>query len=83
MASYNPAAQDLAIQIKRYAHEHYSSESLPWDILVECYTLDEIEDLIGGRQTFQSALQKIRSVLRHSRYPWQNSDGSFSQEENF
>lgn len=43
--------------VKRHAIAHYNNDG--WDIVVECYSDDEISSLIGDAQTITDAIARV------------------------
>lgn len=52
---------ELVEAVKDHAHEHY--EDGGWDVIVECWTDDEIATQIGGAKTVESALRKFSAFV--------------------
>jgi hypothetical protein len=53
----------LAPAIYKYAEDHYTDGG--WDVIVECWTLDMIEDYIieGGARTFVEAVALFKNIV--------------------
>jgi len=51
----------LLNQVKSHATRHYAEDA--WDIIVECYTDNELAALIGRASTLEGALRKCRAVI--------------------
>ena len=51
----------LLNQVKSYATQHYAEDA--WDIIIECYTDNELAALIGRASTLEGALRKCRAVI--------------------
>ena len=54
--------QEIVTAVRSHALENYERDG--WDFLVECYSDDEIVDLIDGARTVQGAIKKCAKVLR-------------------
>jgi carbamoylphosphate synthase large subunit len=52
---------ELVKAVKAHAVEHY--ESGGWDYLVECYSDEEVAELIGGARTVKGAIKKVGEVM--------------------
>lgn len=48
----------LLAQVKQYALDHYTDGG--WDVIVECFTDEELAEAIGGATTLKGALRKLR-----------------------
>ena len=53
--------QDLVTAVRAHANGNYEKDG--WDFLVECYSDDEIVDLIGGARTVNGAIKKCADLL--------------------
>ena len=53
--------QDLVTAVRAHANKNY--EKGGWDFLVECYSDDEIVDLIGKASTVDGAIKKCADLL--------------------
>tara|TARA_R110002020_G_scaffold15254_6_gene54540 strand:+ start:462 stop:686 length:225 start_codon:yes stop_codon:yes gene_type:complete len=53
--------QELVTAVRAHAIENY--EKGGWDFLVECYSDDEIVDLISGARTESGAIKKCANLL--------------------
>lgn len=51
----------LVQQVRQYAIEHY--EDGGWDVIVECYTDDEIASQITGARTLSTALKRFDTLI--------------------
>ena len=49
-------------EIKAFALANYNKDG--WDIVVECYSDDEIFELTGGCKTAQQAIEKIGRIVK-------------------
>ena len=49
--------QELVQAVKAYAHDHYNDGG--WDVIVECWTDDEIAEQIGRTTSLAGALKKF------------------------
>ena len=52
----------LLEQVKSHALAHYNEGA--WDIIVECYTDNELAALIGRASTLAGALRKCQDVIK-------------------
>jgi len=52
--------QDIAKYIYDYAKEHY--EDGGWDVIVECWTIDDIANTLEDDETQEEALEGFKSV---------------------
>ena len=52
--------QDIAKYIYNYAQEHYNEGG--WDVIVECWTLDDIVNRLEDDETKEEALESFKSV---------------------
>ena len=52
---------ELVNRIRDHAHTHYEEDG--WDILVECWSVNDILDCIGDAQTFEEAIIRISDTL--------------------
>jgi hypothetical protein len=52
---------ELVQMLKKYAFEHYEEDG--FDVLVECYTDAEIEELIAGARTINGCIKKVKDEL--------------------
>ncbi len=53
---------DLIKAVREHAKANYESDG--WDILVECYSDDDIRDIIGGAKTIKGAIRNAGFYLR-------------------
>lgn len=51
---------NLVEAVKEFAIRHYSEDG--WDIIVECYSDNEIKNIIGKARTEQGAIKKVREA---------------------
>lgn len=51
--------RELLAEVKAYAMEHYEQG---WDVFVEAYTDDELNEAIGKATTLRGALYKLRFI---------------------
>jgi hypothetical protein len=52
--------QDIAKYIYNYAQEHYNEGG--WDVIVECWTIDDIANRLEDDETKEEALESFKSV---------------------
>lgn len=52
----------LVRAVRRHADKHYDNDG--WDILVECWSDDEIAEVIGGARITPRAILKVRAALK-------------------
>lgn len=52
---------ELVNRIRQHALTHYEEDG--WDILVECWSTNDILDCIGDAQTFEQAIIRISDTL--------------------
>jgi hypothetical protein len=52
--------QDIAKYIYSYAQEHYDEGG--WDVIVECWTLNDIANSLEDDETKEEALESFKSV---------------------
>ena len=52
---------DLVAALKQYATDHYNDGG--WDVVVECYTDDEIADRIGDAKTLDEAVDAFDALI--------------------
>jgi hypothetical protein len=52
---------ELIAQIKAHALAHY--EDGGWDVIVECWSDEDIAETIGKATTLRGALKKIRDIV--------------------
>lgn len=55
------ANQALIDAVKAYALAHYDAGG--WDVVVECFTDEEIAEQIGKARTLEGALKKFSDVV--------------------
>jgi hypothetical protein len=53
--------QDLVAAVRAHANENY--EQGGWDFLVECYSDEEIVELIGGARSVNGAIKRCADLL--------------------
>lgn len=51
----------LVKAVKNFANENYEKDG--WDIVVECYSDAEIEEIIGGARTPAGAIKKVKAAV--------------------
>jgi len=56
--------QSLIAYIRRYANDHYNSRSVAWDVLVECWSDEDIAEELGDVRTERGARRALRPTLR-------------------
>tara|TARA_R110000803_G_scaffold82360_1_gene148508 strand:- start:260 stop:469 length:210 start_codon:yes stop_codon:yes gene_type:complete len=54
--------ENLVSAVKDFANINYNKDG--WDILVECYSDDDIAELIGNRKTIDSAIKVCRKDVK-------------------
>jgi len=54
--------KNLIEAVKSHAIENYAKDG--WDILVECYSDDDIAELIGKKNTIDSAIKECRKDVK-------------------
>ena len=54
--------KNLIDAVKAFACSNYEKDG--WDILVECYSDDDIAELIGNRKTIDSAIKACRKDVK-------------------
>lgn len=47
----------LVAQVRQHAEDHYTDGG--WDVIVECFTDEELAELIGEAATFEEALATV------------------------
>ena len=52
----------LVEAVKAFAYSNYNKDG--WDILIECYSDDDIAELIGNRKTIDSAIKACRKDVK-------------------
>jgi predicted RNase H-like HicB family nuclease len=52
---------ELINRIREHAHTHYEEDG--WDILAECWSVNDILDCIGDADTFEEAIIRISDTL--------------------
>ena len=52
----------LIAAVRAYARRNYERDG--WDVLVECYSDDDILEIIGKARTFEGAIAKLRRELK-------------------
>lgn len=52
---------ELVEAVKAHANEHY--EDGGWDVIVECWSDEEIAEAVKGTKTTAGAIRKMRSVV--------------------
>ena len=52
---------ELIQQIRAYAEDHYTDGG--WDVLVECWSDDDIAQCFGRSWTFTGALTKVAAIM--------------------
>lgn len=52
----------LAKAVMAHAETHYGDEGAAWDVIVECWTLDEITQELGRTRTLKGALKKFTEI---------------------
>ena len=52
--------QDIAKYIYNYAQEHYDDGG--WDVIVECWTINDIANSLRDDETQEEALESFRRV---------------------
>lgn len=52
---------ELVNRIRDHAHTHYEEDG--WDILVECWSVNDILDCIGDANTFEEAIIRVSDTL--------------------
>lgn len=57
----NDARRALIAAVKRYATDHYTDGG--WDVIVECFTDEELDVAIGKATTLRGALYKLRAPV--------------------
>lgn len=55
--------ESWAEDIQAHALIHYNSDG--WDYIVECFTLDEIVDIISSCYDYDEALKAVESIALH------------------
>lgn len=57
----NDARRELIREVKRYANDHYADGG--WDVIVECFTDEELNKAIGRATTLRGAIHKLRASV--------------------
>lgn len=57
----NDKTVELVNRIRDHAHIHYEEDG--WDILAECWSVNDILDCIGDANTFEEAIIRISDTL--------------------
>lgn len=57
----NELTKALVEAVKRHATEHYNDGG--WDVIVECWSDDELAHTIRGAKTVRGALRKVGTIV--------------------
>ena len=66
----------LIEQVKAYAREHY--EDGGWDVIVECWSDEDIAEQIGSARTLNGAIKRFKDIV--AIYSDRQADGRSYQE---
>lgn len=61
MAAVKATTEEMVAGVRAHAYKHYSKG---WDIIIECYTNEEIIAEIGGSKTVAGAVAKFGAIVR-------------------
>jgi hypothetical protein len=59
---YMTTTKEMVDAVKAHAVEHYEEDG--WDYLVECYSNEEVEELIGKCRTVSGAIKKVAKIMK-------------------
>ena len=54
-------SKELAKLVYAHAHKNYRHDG--WDIIVECYSTDELIEAIGIADTLDAAIKNVRRII--------------------
>lgn len=54
--------KQLVEAVKQHALDHYEEDG--WDYLVECYSDDEVAELIGDAKTVEEAIAAVGEIMK-------------------
>ena len=59
---YNVNMENLIDAVKAHATANYNKNG--WDFVLECFSDDQIKDIIGGARTIDGAIAKMREEIK-------------------
>ena len=54
--------KDIIFAVRQFAEKNYGKGG--WDILVECWSDEDIHKIVAGNKSANSAIKKVRECLR-------------------